>query len=85
MDSSWLKEDRELTYADQSDAIIATKKALRNSTLITTRLERILNELINESHRDDEDFKKKNWELEAIANASRRKTLRTIIKLLDFK
>lgn len=83
LDNRWFKEDRvvgdkDLTKQQTQD----TDKALRNSTLIARRLTRIIEEMIDESNRADEDFSQPNWELHNVANISRRKTLREIIKLL---
>jgi len=89
MDSRWFKEDRDLAKADKSKTIEehkdATKKALKNSTLLRDRLERILNEEIHRCLLDDEDFSKPDWEREHVANISRRKALREVINLIDFK
>lgn len=85
MDSRWLKEDRDLPKSEQPEAIEATQKALKNSTLITRRLTNILDAMIEECNRDDEDFTKTDWVTEAVANASRRKTLKDIKKLVTFK
>lgn len=85
MDSQWFKEDRKLPSQEQAEAKEESKKALLNSTFFQRRLERILNEMIAASGRDDEDFSKQNWQLEHVANISRRKVLREIIKLIQLK
>lgn len=86
MDSRWLAEDREIVgKEDQFKAIEESKKALRNSTFIRDRLDRILDTMLEKAYVDDEDFKQDSWKLNAVANASRRKTLREIKKLIDFK
>ena len=85
MDSRWFKEDRALPKDEQKDAKESSEKALKNSTLFQRRLLNILEDLIEESNRDDEDFNKRDWSTNAVANASRRKTLRHIIKLIDLK
>jgi hypothetical protein len=86
MDSTWFVEDRaEGSSEEQHKAIEETKKALKNSTILTKRLDRILDAKLKKAYVDDEDFKQDDWRLNAIANASRRKTLREVKKLLDFK
>ncbi len=87
MDSKWFKEDREEAQKDKSVSLDKLKKesttALKNSTLFSRRLERMLDDLIGESNRDDEDFSKPEWERRHVANISRRKTLREIKKLIQ--
>ena len=87
MDSRWFKEDREEARKDKSlsEAKLKeeSKKALKNSTLFQRRLDSILDDLIEESNRDDEDFTKTGWERELLANISRRKTLKEIKKLIQ--
>lgn len=87
MDSKWFEEDRALARADKSLDFSALKqeseKALKNSTLFQRRLDKILQGMLEESERADEDFSKKNWELNNVANISRRKTLREIKKLIQ--
>ena len=85
MDSRWYKEDRALSKDEQKDAKESSEKALKNSTLFQRRLTNILKDLIEEANRDDEDFTKRDWHTQAVATASRRKTLRLIIKLIDLK
>lgn len=85
MNSKWFVEDRALPAVEQGEAIEQTKKALMNSTLISRRLTRILDEMIQSCYRDDEDFDKPNWELKHVSNISRRKTLKEIKTLLQFK
>lgn len=84
MDSSWFKEDRALPISEQNEAIDESKKALKNSTLITRRLSRLIEEKIEKSFTDDEDFSKPNWQYEHVANIAKRKVLLEILKLLDF-
>ena len=85
MDGRWFKEDRaEAKDARELDKLQQeSEKALKNSTLFQRRLERILNEVIEMSERNDEDFTKPNWQLIHAANIARRKTLREIIKLIQ--
>lgn len=85
MHSNWFKEDRALPKSEQKEAMEESRKALKNSTFITRRLSRILGEMIEQSNKDDEDFSKPNWELEHVANISRRKALREVLNLLDLK
>ena len=85
MDSKWFKEDRALPKAEQAEAKAESLKALKNSTFLQRRLERILNELLAETERSEEDFSQPNWELINVSNISRRKTLREIIQLIQLK
>jgi len=82
MDAQWYAEDRLLPKQEQAEAMAATEAALKNSTLMTRRLHDILETMIERTLRNDEDFDKPNWDRRAIANASSRKTLRQIAKLL---
>ena len=83
MDSRWFKEDRE-TYkgAELKEQMEKTRTSLKNSTLLTRRLITILEEELEQTYRSDEDFSKPDWQTEAIANAAKRKAIRSIIKLL---
>lgn len=83
MDSRWFREDRTLPKKEQAEAIKESKKALQNATLFRRRLEAILNELIEESLRKEEDFENPNWERIHVSEISRRKTLREVLKLID--
>lgn len=85
MHSDWFREERALPKEDQVEAKEETKKALKNSTILINRLARILNERMEATYRQDEDFSKSDWERETIANASRRKTLREILTLIELK
>ena len=89
MDSRWFREDREQARKDKSksetELRAESKKALKNSTLFSRRLDGILDTLIEASNRDDEDFSKPNWEREHVANISRRKALKEIKKLISLK
>jgi hypothetical protein len=86
VDPRWFKEDRAEAKRDKTDKIELiheSEKALKNSTLFQRRLDRILDELVEASNRDDEDFSKDGWEREHVANISRRKVLREIKKLIQ--
>jgi hypothetical protein len=87
MDSKWFEEDRAIARKDKSQDFAKLKaeseKALKNSTLFARRLNKMVDDMIAASERDDEDFSKPNWELQNVANASRRKTLREIKKLIQ--
>lgn len=85
MDSRWFKEDRKLPKNEQAEAKAESEKALKNSTLFSRRLNEILDDLIEESDRADEDFTKPNWQLEAVAGVSRRKALGEIKRLIQLK
>jgi len=83
LDQRWFKEDRKLPKEEQADAIKESAKIISNSTLIQRRLKSILEEEIETTYRLEEDFTNPGYERLVIANASARKTLRSIIKLLN--
>lgn len=83
LDQRWFKEDRKLPKEEQADAIKESAKIISNSTLIQRRLKNILEEEIETTYRLEEDFMNPGYERLVIANASARKTLRSIIKLLN--
>jgi hypothetical protein len=85
LNSEWFKEDRKLPQHEQHQAIVDSKAALRNSTVMQRRLEDILVTWLEATYKDDEDYQKTDWTVQAIANSSRRKTIRQIIQLIDFK
>ena len=89
MDTRWFKEDRELARKDPTKTAAQhqaeTTKVLKNSTLFRNRLERILSEMMDETLRDDEKITEPGWKKRALANAARRKALRDIINLINFK
>lgn len=85
MDSRWFQEDRkDKTGAERQQAIKESEKVLRNSTIIRERLKAILEDEFDKSIRTEEDFDNPNWERLVISQIARRKTLREIIKLIDF-
>jgi hypothetical protein len=53
-----------------------------NSTLFRGRLEEILEDELQASFLREEDFNDPNWERNHVAEVSRRKTLRGILKLI---
>lgn len=86
VDTRWYKEDREqYPRSEVKEQIEKTEQALRNSTLLTRRLTRILEEDIEKTYLVEEDFDDPAWQRKTIAAAAERKTLRRIMKLLDFK
>lgn len=86
MDTRWFKEDREkYPRSEQKEQIGKSELALRNSTLLRRRLEQILEEDIEKTYLVEEDFDDPAWQVKTIAAAAERKTLRRIIKMLDFK
>lgn len=89
VDSRWFIEDREAARKDPSQDEKKLKeeseKALRNSTVFQRRLARILQDEFDKTLMDDENFEKQKWELRHISNISRRKTLREILNLINFK
>lgn len=86
MDSRWFLEDREKTSDrnEQAEAKRESEKALKNSTLFKRRLKAILELEMEQSLKYEEDFENPNWERIHVSEISRRKTLRQIIKLIDF-
>ena len=85
MDARWFKEDRQYPRSEQKDQIEKSKKALANSTLMRRRLTQILEEDIEKTYSQEEDFDDPAWQRKTIAAAAERKTLRRVLKLLDFK
>lgn len=85
MDARWFKEDRKFPRSEQDEQRKKSEEALRNSTLLTRRLITILEEDIEKTYSVEEDFDDPAWERKTIAAAAERKTLRRIMKLLDFK
>ena len=89
MDSRWFKEDRAQAKKDKTvsekELKDTSEKALKNSTLFQRRLEGIIDSLIQETERADEDFTQPNWERVYVSNVSRRKTLRDIKQLIQIK
>jgi hypothetical protein len=85
LDARWFKEDRKFPRSEQDEQRKRSEEALRNSTLLTRRLITILEEDIEKTYSVEEDFDDPAWERKTIAAAAERKTLRRIMKLLDFK
>jgi len=83
LDPRWFKEDRAISDKGAvEEAIASSAKVINNATFITRRLKQILEDDIEKTYRSDEDFNNPGYNRQAIANASARKTLRSIIKLL---
>jgi hypothetical protein len=79
----WFNEDHvpgdnELTKVNKE----ASTQALRNSTFLIRRLTTILEEEVQKTYLEEEDYSGLDWERRVLASASRRKTLREIINLL---
>jgi len=88
MDTRWFKEDRDQARAEgipDKPLKEESKKALKNSTLFQRRLTRILEEEYEKTLISDENFSNPSWERQYVANASRRATLKEIIKMIDLK
>ena len=86
MDTRWFKEDREkYPRSEHKEQIAKSELALRNSSLLRRRLQQMLEEDIEKTYSVEEDFDDPAWERKTIAAAAERKTLRRIIRLLDFK
>ena len=79
----WYAEDRD-TYKGEElkEQMSATEKAVRASSLVISRLTRILESQIKKTYSTEEDFDDPAWERKTIAAAAERKVLRRIIKLL---
>jgi len=84
MDSRWFLEDRKLPKNEQAQAKRESEKALKNSNLVRDRLRAILEQELDQSFRYEEDFENPNWERVHVSEIARRKTLRQVIKLIDF-
>lgn len=82
MNSRWFREDRKLPKGEQAEAKKKTEEALKNSTLMLRLLKGILNEEIESTYADEEDFSNPAYERVVIAAASKRKALKDIMKLL---
>ena len=82
MDARWFREDRKLPKAEQAEAIEASKKALSNATLLNRRLKDILEEMIEKTIVSEEQYEGAGWKRNILRFATRRATLREIIKLL---
>lgn len=82
MDSRWFKEDRALPKNEQAEAVRESEKALKASTLLVRRLKLILEDEIQKTYRNEEDYARDNWQQVVLASAARRKTLKEVINLL---
>lgn len=82
MDSRWFKEDRALPKNEQAEAVRESEKALKASTLLVRRLKLILEDEIQKTYRNEEDYARDNWHQVVLASAARRKTLKEVINLL---
>lgn len=82
MDSRWFKEDRALPKNEQAEAVRESEKALKASTLLVRRLKLILEDEIQRTYRNEEDYARDNWQQVVLASAARRKTLKEVINLL---
>lgn len=83
LNDRWFKEDRELYRGEElKEQVQESEKALRNSSLFSRRLKRMLEEDLEKAYIVEEDFENPAWQLKTIAAAAERKVLRRIIKLL---
>jgi len=82
VDSRWFKEDRALPKNEQAEAVRESEKALKASTLLVRRLKLILEDEIQKTYRNEEDYARDNWQQVVLASAARRKTLKEVINLL---
>lgn len=82
MDSRWFLEDRKLPRDQQAKAKQETEKALKTATILTRRLVRILEEEVAKTIVTEEEYEGAGWKRKILRAATRRATLREIIKLL---
>jgi phage gpG-like protein len=83
LNDRWFKEDRELYKGNElKEQIEQADKAIRNSSLFSRRLKRMLEEDLEKAYQVEEDFENPAWQRKTIAAAAERKVLRRIIKLL---
>lgn len=83
LNERWFKEDRELYSGPElQEQKEESEKALKNSSLLSRRLKRILQEDIESTLAVEENFDDPAWERKTIAAAAERKTLRRVMKLL---
>lgn len=79
----WFKEDRAMYKGPElTKEKKATEKAIRNSTIVTRRLRRILNEDLDRCFQEEEDFDDPAWERKTIAAAAKRSYIRRLLKIL---
>ena len=82
MDARWFAEDRKLPPSEVTKAKQETEKALRNSTIMSRGLKRILEAEVEKTYANEESYKGTDWERQVFGLFQRRKTLKEIIKLL---
>jgi hypothetical protein len=82
MDSRWFKEDRRLPRGEQPKAIEESEKAIRNSTIVLRRLREVLEDSIEATYVNDEDFSSGNYAVRVASNAGKRKAFREILNLV---
>lgn len=83
LDSRWFQEDRVAGDAPLTKKQTAeSDQIIRNSTIISRRLSRMIKEDIEKTYEVEEDFDNPAWERKTIAAAAERKVLRRYLKLL---
>lgn len=82
----WFKEDRQKYKGEElRKEKEATEKAIRNSSIVLSRLTRMLKEDIETTYDVEEDFENPAWERLVLAAAAERKALKRVLKLLPSK
>ena len=82
MDARWFKEERGLPRPDQAEAKEEITKIIMNSSIIRSRLRRMLEEDLQDTYAVAEDFDNPAWEREVIAAADERKLIKRYLKLI---
>lgn len=85
MNSRWFKEERALPNNERDERIQETKAVLLHSTLMVEKLQRIIDEELEEAYTNEENICDPNYRDRATFNAGARKVLRKLKKLLDLK
>lgn len=86
LNDRWFKEDRDRYKGEElKKEKEQSDKALRNSTLLSRRLARILSEDIEATYLPEEDYEHPAWERRTLAAAAERKALKRVLKLLPSK
>ena len=86
VDNRWYKEDRDQYKGEElKKQKEESEKALRNSTLIIRRLSRILEEEIQKTYLEEEEYTHQAWERVVLASAAKRKAYKQVLNLLPSK
>ena len=83
LQSLWFEEDRAKYKGEElKEQMVATEKAVRANTVVTSRLRNIIEKDIEATYSVEEDFEDPAWQRKTIAAAPERKVLRRYLKLL---